>query len=527
MQKLYATAIGLAYSFYYCRMKTNLRPLQLAFLLVLGKIALHLATANNLGFHRDEFLYLALGQHLDWGYWSNPPFIGAISWISQHILGDSIWATRFLPALSGAGMLWIMALTVRSLGGGLFAQLLSGLSLFGSIAWLRAFSMLQPVPFDIFFWAWLSYLSLQWLKTKEAKWWYYMGIVAGFGFLNKYSIGFWAISLLVGLLFTANRRVLGTRGPWYALGIGLVIALPNIIWQWKSGFPVFEHLKALNDTQLQYVKSSDFIKGQFLMHGPFLFIWVAGALVLLQSKKMLNYRALGWQYLVLIALLLLLKGKEYYSLGAYPVLFAVGAVYWERNIQKLSMRIIFTSLLVLFSIPLLPTGLPLFPTTKLVAYFKWLSQDLGVEGPLRWEGGNLHVLPQDYADMLGWDELAAATDRALAQAGDLNNCIIYGENYGEAGAIDHFCHKPHPPAISFSDSYLLWAPDTLAPNVNTFIYINDELGDDVKDLFTDIQPMGGITDSLAREYGTMVYLCRQPKRSFPAFWAERMREVRR
>jgi hypothetical protein len=72
----------------------------------------------------------------------------------------------------------------------------------------------------------------------------------------------------------------------------------------------------------------------------------------------------------------------------------------------------------------------------------------------------------------------------------------------------------------------LWAPDTLAPNVNTFIYINDELGDDVKDLFQDIQPMGGITDTLAREFGTTVYLCRQPKRSFPEFWVARMREVK-
>lgn len=512
--------------YYYCSMKTNIRPLQLAFVLILGKISLHLATANNLGFQRDEFLYLALGQHLDWGYWSNPPFIGAISWLSQHLLGDSIWATRVFPALSGAGMLWIMALSVRSLGGGLFAQLLSGLSLFCSIAWLRAFSMLQPVPFDIFFWAWLSYLSLQWLKTKEVKWWYYMGIVAGIGFLNKYTIGFWAISLLIGLLFTQKRSVLGTRAPWYAMGISLLIIVPNLIWQWKYDFPIFEHLKELNDNQLQYVKSSDFLIGQLMMHGPFAFLWIAGLLVLLQSKKMQNYRALGLQYLALIGLLLLLKGKDYYALGAYPVLFAAGAVYWERKLQKTSMRIAFTSLLVLLSIPLIPTGLPLFPTTKLVGYFKWLSQDLGVEGPLRWEGGKLHALPQDYADMLGWTELAAAADRALAQAGDPNNCIIYGENYGQAGAIDHYCHKPHPEAISFSDSYRLWAPDTLAPHVNTFIYINDELGDDVKDLFQDIQPMGGITDTLAREFGTTVYLCRQPKRSFPAFWAARMREVR-
>jgi hypothetical protein len=174
---------------------------------------------------------------------------------------------------------------------------------------------------------------------------------------------------------------------------------------------------------------------------------------------------------------------------------------------------------------LLPTGIPLFTTDKLVSYFQWLSKDVGVEGPLRWESGNLYALPQDYADMLGWGELAAAARKAVAEAGS-EKWVIYAENYGEAGAVEHLTPLRHPGVISFNDSWRLWAPDTLPAGANTFIYINDKPGADVENLFADIRKIGEITNPLAREYGTGVYLCRQPRTDFPQFWVKRMAEVR-
>jgi hypothetical protein len=59
------------------------------------KTLLHLFTAQTLGLHRDELLYLTLGKHIDWGYWSNPPLIGMISWMTQHTLGDSVLGCVF------------------------------------------------------------------------------------------------------------------------------------------------------------------------------------------------------------------------------------------------------------------------------------------------------------------------------------------------------------------------------------------------------------------------------------------------
>jgi hypothetical protein len=51
------------------------------------------------------------------------------------------------------------------------------------------------------------------------------------------------------------------------------------------------------------------------------------------------------------------------------------------------------------------------------------------------------------------------------------------------------------------------------------------MGKDVDSLFNDIQIIGSISNPLAREYGTKVYLCRKPVTSFNAFWRTRVKAV--
>lgn len=502
---------------------TSILYIPIAF--ALAKILLHLATADNLGFQRDEFLYLALGRHLDWGFWSNPPFIGFVGWLSQTLFGDSLWATRLLPALLGGGLILLVGMMVRDLGGGRFAQILSGTAMLFSIAWLRTSSMLQPVPFDVFFWALLSFGLLKWLKTNDSRWWWFIGAAAGIGFLNKYSIVFWAAALLVALLLTPQRRALTTRIPWLAAGLALLIILPNLVWQWQHNFPVVNHMGELARHQLDNVEPVNFLLDQFLFHGAGAAVWLAGLLFLLRAPVMRPYRLLGWFYVATLLIFLAFSGKSYYTLGAYPVLFAAGAVWWERFLKKTWSRAVLVVAVVLLALPLFPTGVPIWPAERLVPYFEKLT-GAGIVA-VRWEDGELHSLPQDYADMLGWPELAALVQKADERAGG-NPYLIYGENYGQAGAVEHYFRKNgrRVEVASFADSYRLWAPDTIAADVETLIYINDELGEDVQALFADIQLVGRIENPLARERGTSVWLCRQPRSSAAEFWAERVKMVK-
>ncbi|MBN8683089.1 MAG: glycosyltransferase family 39 protein [Chitinophagales bacterium] len=476
-----------------------------------------IATGALWGFHRDELLYLSLGRHLDWGFWSNPPFIGLMGWISGEVLGGSLIAAHVLPALAGGAIAGLGIEMIRAMGGGRYAQLLGALAMCCSLALLRSASMLQPVIFDWFFWTLTLFLSIKWLKTAKPGILYAMAIVVGLGLLNKYTVAFLAVLLPLAVLFGPERKALLTLHLAGAAGLALLVFLPNLYWQWAHEFPVITHMRELRETQLENVNPVAFLVDQLLMNGSALLVWLPGLWWLWQQKQL---RYLSVFAVLMLLTLLLLKGKSYYCLGIYMPLIAGGACFWEEKLSSKLTKLLLPLLLLLLALPLLPLGKPFL---KPAAMQQKIAGRQYLEGAVRWEDGRLHPLPQDYADMLGWESLARHADAAADSCGAEDSFIIYAENYGQAGAVAQYARiGQHKAVYSFSDAFRLWIPDTLPAQTQTLIYINDELGADVQALFSNIQVIGGIDDTLAREHGTRVWLCRAPKSDFPTFWKNRV-----
>src|SRR5690606_36312872 len=90
------------------------------------------------GFHRDEFLYLAMGRHLDLLGMDFPPFIAIAAKATLGTIGGSLPAVRFLPAVVGALLVLLAGLLARRFGGGRYAQLTAGLAVALSPLFLRA-----------------------------------------------------------------------------------------------------------------------------------------------------------------------------------------------------------------------------------------------------------------------------------------------------------------------------------------------------------------------------------------------------
>jgi len=489
------------------------------------KLLSQLPFIGRYGFHRDEFLYMALGEHPAFGYWSNPPLIGWISWLTQHTLGDALWATR-LPALLGGSALVILAgLTARELGGGKYAQALAGLGICWCPAYLRSSHMFQPVIFDVLFWAGMSYFLVRYLGRRKASDILWFGALFGLGFLNKYNVVFLLLALAPVLLASPLRRVLWSAAAGKAALIAAAIILPNMIWQWLHDFPVVNHLSELAQSQLGNVRPSDFLFEQVLFNMPVSILWLSGLGWLLFSRQAASFRVVGYLYLAVIAIFLLLSGKSYYSMGIYPVLIAAGAVAWESWVRSTLVRVLLPVQIALTILPFFPLGVPVLRTDSLLAYCRWMAEDVGLDAPLRWEDGRVYSLPQDYADMLGWPELAATAARAMREVRPDERVLLYAENYGQAGAIDYYGRELGlPPAVSFADSYRLWAPPHTDATV--LIYINDELGEDIGRLFEEVRLIGQVEDPLAREQGTGVYLCRQPREDLDRLWSAQVKEVR-
>ena len=68
------------------------------------------------GYFRDEFDYLACAQHPAWGYVDQPPMIPMLAGLGRMILGDSLRAVRFLPALASSLTVVLAALIAREMG---------------------------------------------------------------------------------------------------------------------------------------------------------------------------------------------------------------------------------------------------------------------------------------------------------------------------------------------------------------------------------------------------------------------------
>lgn len=490
-------------------------------------IAFHFAVAGNLEFHRDELLYFSLGMHPAAGYATVPPMVGWIAWLVQNLFGYSVYAVRIVPALLSGVMIFLVARMAKELGGSRYAEILAvtGFTVAGFA--LRTFGLFMPVFLDVFFWTLCIYLLIRYVNSENDKYLILFGIAAGFSLLNKYLIGIMFAGLLLIIPFTSQRNIFRKKMFWIGMLCGFLIFFPNILWQIFKGLPVINHMAELNRTQLVHVDRVGFLIEQLMMGALASVLSVAGILFMLLNRRASKYRFLGLVALFVILSLMLLRGKSYYTIGVFPFLFAAGAVSYDSPVKTTWIRWCLPLLLVFLTIPILPMGLPVHKSRGLVEYFSRIEKKYGLVIGRRFEDNSIHSLPQDYADMLGWEQLTRVADSAYRMINDKKAAFIYGENYGEAAAITVIGKKYGlPEAVCFSESFRYWFPHEFEPDIKSIVYINSrEPGQDVKDLFRKITKIGSITNPDAREYGTSVYLCQDPVGSFNTFWKIRTRNL--
>jgi hypothetical protein len=518
-------------------MYQNRRSTYTAYILifVLIKVVLNLFAMPHFGFQRDEMLHLAIGDHLAWGYKEVPPFIAVLARISTVVFGSSIFATRIFSTLFAGAIIWFTGLITVELGGRKFAIALACLALIFSPAFEASDYLFQPVVFDQFWWVLTVYLLIKYINNSSVKYLYFLGVAIGVGLLTKYTMGFFTVALIGGLLLTKQRRLLANKHLWFAALITLLIFLPNIIWQFQHHLPVVTHMKTLRESQLNYIKPSDFISQEMLVNGVALFLWIAGFFFLIFSFKLRKYQFLAFAYILIFLFLLEMSGKSYYLFGAYPMLFAAGGFGFERWIKSsYTLRTLVILFFTLPNLPLLPMLLPVLSLNQTLAVFRFTDQHMPFFGfTTTWEDQKKHPLTQDYADMLGWDELGqkvAATYNSLTPE-QQKQTIIVADNYGEAGAIHHYGKQYNlPDIISLDSSFGLWSPTDVS-YAQYVIFVDDNDGknaEKIGKLMESARKVGSIDNPKAREVGTGIYLFTHPKPAFNYFykkeWQRRVNE---
>lgn len=514
----------------------------------LAKLALHLATVGlfGYGYFVDELYFLACARHLAWGFVDMPPLFPAIVALVHAGLGDSLLAVRLLPALAGAALVLMTGLMVRDFGGGRFAQGIAALAVLVAPIWMLLHSIDTMNALDQILWTGGAWVLLLILRDGRPRLWLAFGAIAGVGLLNKHSMAFFLVAVAVALLLTPERRAL--RSPWLWLGAALavVIFLPNLVWLVQHRFPHFEMLANIKrsgrDIQLGSLR---FLAEQVAILNPLtLPLWLGGLAWLLAGRSSQlgggarhrsqaghpspagpgagrpatsAGRVLGIVYLAVIAEMLLLDGRPYYPAPAYPMLLAAGGVALERWIEARGWRgakTAYAAALALSGAVLAPLFVPLLPPETLIRY----SRAIGLTQP-RIENHRLGPLPQLMADRFGWKEMAeevARVHRSLPPA-DRARAAIFGQNYGQAGALDLFGPALGlPPAISGHLSYFLWGPRGYTGEV---MIVLDDRRETLEQLFRSVELAGHVFHPYSMPYQHFdVFVCRGPRQSMAALW---------
>lgn len=499
----------------------------LFWILPLTKLVLHLCTTQGYGIFRDELYYIACSDHLSWGYVDHPALSIGVLWVVRHLFGDSLFALRLVPAIAGALMVALVGKTAKVLGGGKFAQALAMTAALISGEYLGTDFYYSMNALDLLAWAAVGYLVAR-IMTEESprvlhRLWILLGVISGLGLANKIGLLWLGAGLVVGLIATPARRWLLTPWPWVVALCAVLGLWPYLHWQVLNDWSTLEWMHNATTEKMAPVSLLDFVRGQVLgMHPLNLLVWLAGLLYLFFHAAARPFRILGWMWLTVAAILATAAASRAgYLAPAYTWLFAAGGVAWERLLARrpAALRVAFMAILlgvlVAGGAALLPFSIPVLPVDTYVRYAAALGQK-----PHSEEKKELSDLPQWYADMQGWSEIAqqmAAAYHSLPEA-DRARAGVFGSDYGVAGAIDFFGPKLGlPKAISNHNSYWLWGPRDWDGEVLVIPTRNEGR---LRRLFESVEQVGSLECGHCMPYENHlpIWVARRARASVPQVW---------
>jgi hypothetical protein len=486
-----------------------------------AKLLLQFAGIGHYGFFRDELYYMACGEHLAWGYVDQPPLIALIAWLARHLFGSSLVSVRLLPVLAGVAVVFLTGVLARELGGGRFAQFLAAGAILFAPAYLAFDSFLSMNAFEPLFWLASALIVVCIVKGASPRLWLAFGAVAGLGLENKHSMLVFGFGILVGLTLSGERSYFRSKWIWIGGLIAVAVFAPNLLWEAHHGWPQIEVVRNAQLYKNVPISPLRFMGEQIAFLNPAAVpLWLGGLAWYFLSGKGNRFRFLGWSYLVVIAVFMFLGGKSYYPLPVYPVLMAAGGVAFEQFAQSDNrrwLRVAFPGLIIVSGLVALPFGVPLLPVDTFLRY----SRALPYSHFAKTERDAYQAeLPQLYADMFGWDNMASTVAHVYQGLPALErpNCAILGGNYGEAGAIDYFGPALGlPKAIGGHNSYFYWGPRGYS---GACVIIFGERSNEFITFFDDVQVAATITSAhaMSNEQSVVVYVCRKPRAPLSVLW---------
>ena len=497
------------------------RPVAWGLLLIpaLAQFLLLIAASGRYEIFRDEYYYLACAARPAWGYVDHPSLSIWILSLWKSVFGDSIHSLRVIPALCGSGVVFLTGAAAAGMGGGRWAQVLSGTAAAVGMAGLAVCGFYSMNSLDLLFWLASYYIVIRIARTGDGKLWIAAGLVIGIGLLNKIGLFVFGPALLAGLLATRHRRHLADPRLYIAGGIAAAFVLPYLLWNAGNGWPTLEFVRNAAANKNADLTLQAFVSECILEANPFtLPLWLGGLGWIFLSREARPFLLIGIIFVVTFAIVFLQNGKPYYFASSMPAMMAAGGAAWERwtNGRRLRwLRWAFIFVLAAGGAALSPIAVPVLSPEGTVAY----ARRLGI-APAKQEIGHTSVLPQHLSDRLGWENLARVVSDAYRSLppDDRGRCAVLGNNYGHAASLEYWSRRYDlPPIYSTHNNYWFWGP----PSTETAVLIVTGSGTDSLDqLFGEVTLAGFAESQYAQESRIPVWICRSPRRPLGEIWKE-------
>jgi 4-amino-4-deoxy-L-arabinose transferase-like glycosyltransferase len=434
--------------------KRTLSPNAVGLVIGAAVALLHLAVVGRYDYFRNELYFIVCGRHPAFGYVDQPPLVPLIAAFTQ-LAGLHLWLLRLPAAAAAVALVPLTIALARLLGAGRSAAAFAGIAAGFAPGLVALTATLGTSTFEPLAWTAVAYFVTRALVRSDDRAWLFAGICAGIAAEAKYGIAVWCAALAIGLACTPARRVYRMRAAWTGAAIALAIALPSVIWQAAHGWPFFEVIRNSAPGNLTGSPLAFEINEIFALNVLFAPLWIAGIVAPFAVARLHVARPLSIAFGVATIVVIAAHGKNYYLFGAYPAMFAVGAVATQS--LAVWLRSVWLGAALLNSLLTLPLVLPVLPPARLAAFL--------AHAPLRPRPEEVAALgaplTQLFSDEFGWRALEARVAAIYAQLppADRARASILAANYGEAAAIDVFgAPDALPPAISTQNQYFLWGP---------------------------------------------------------------------
>jgi 4-amino-4-deoxy-L-arabinose transferase-like glycosyltransferase len=237
--------------------------------------ALKIVVAVHFELNSEEAQYWTWSKHLQLSYYSKPPMIAYLNWLSTSVFGDTVLGVRINAVIIGL----LTSIVSYILAFELFKNTKTAL-VTAVVTNIFPFLLSSSIFFTtdtplLFFWICAMLFYWKAVETNKSLWWILFGISIGLGSLSKYSI-FLILIPLVLFSWKYHREILKTRNFYLSIFIGLIIFSPVIFWNIRNngvGALHLVHLAGVDDHPHSAGKIAsnvfDFIIGQMAILLPF------------------------------------------------------------------------------------------------------------------------------------------------------------------------------------------------------------------------------------------------------------------